>query len=622
VHKDWYVAIVPAGTAFDAAAHRRLDIDPIKIAISEAESNGRARVVLTCARGAMADVADLGGWLHLSRELSDGSLKHMAYGYLLDIPLKTGSGDTEQLEFNCSPVNWTSAENTAVQPYRVVAHADPVLISPERRGDTAEILDGYAKVTHCHRATHTYSVVDIFGTSLPDFSISDPFMPGPERRMTGTPLAAVDVTLETQWTQSGEGSFDATSLIVDQFRDKGEKINTLTGEHLENNWPKPGAGLNGNSGWFVLKSTLTDVTETLVEADFPRRAGPFHGSSKVFNYLDDPNLTSPVPKDVSLPRSWYDAEMVLGWVARQKRRETVTLRLINGCQLAGIGEVKRLTLSCADVTQDDGTAQWATDTTYASGAVVRFGQGYYQATSAHTSGGSFQRDWYNGRWQAVTVNASPIGDRMAETYFRTSRGLQTIFSAIFKARSLIAHSTRCVEVKVRCELTDDLLDITTAATASLSAPHDMLPGGFVKAKVSNVVMLSEQADEYLEVTVLAAVGSGPDSSSGISETGEAWDQIAVELDGASPLPFGDIGGVCFVENGGADQIDYIAANDFDTAAGRTDKDATNPTKLVRDVPTKVTLIMTPMSGRPEFQHFVTVATSPWRGPLQYDMGAE
>ncbi|WP_029029841.1 hypothetical protein [Salinarimonas rosea] len=632
-HRDWGVAFVAPGTAYDSAVHgTRRDAPVEKVTLVEREPDGRARLALTIGRSG-GTLYDPGAarWCFLSRELADGSVVLVAQGYVLPLPLGDGDDDATTLEVNCSPYDYAAGEAAILSALQDLPLYDGVLVAPEARGDKVEVLDGAFSAIHCHRATHAFSRVDLFGVGLPVVTIDTCFSPGPSKAQVGDPLSGVFLELTAEWVERRAGKLDLTDAIRDAFPATDGLIPTLSGEAFANTWWKAGDSFNGDSGYTVVEASLVEWTGDVgpTGVALSRSYGPVTAPGAVYNYVRDPDLTTPLGVELSLEATLWQPTLAFSWYLEQKRVEVASGYLPSGHQGRQAGNNAVLRLRCQDLQRSATGAPWEAGTVYATGDLVTVGWRAYEAASDHAAGDVFGADLAAGRWSEVASNGSPLGSPAATTYFRTARGVATINAALFKARALIADSIRCVEIVFRCPVLDAYLGLTTGSSVRLVTPTDLLPGGEVTAKVYAYELHSSQDDEYLEITLRAAIGSGTavdvaGAEQWLTENAQAWDYIRWAREAGSPPislpPTGSPRSVTTFSNLADVQLAYVQARDYDPDAGRTDPDATDPDVLLREARTTVEIALTQVAGVPDLRHVVPLLVDPYQGPRQFDTG--
>lgn len=622
MRSTYRVALTPDNEPHDQLLHRRSDIDPDEVGINDLESAGRRVISL------VTDLEDPGllmlaerTWVHVSRELADGSLKCVGTGYIDPLTITPVDDDLVTIEVFCSPRDWNTAQAATLQPMKVLPTFDPVLVAPERRDDPVEILDGYAGTIWCDPVTHEFRFVDYFGTGLPVITIEDPDFPGPQAGAATRPVQQVDVAVTVEFLERRTGELSATDAIEDSF--DGGAVATLTPDAFEQSWWRVGDVINGDSGYEVVKSTLVRRDP---EGDEVTEMGPVHGSSGVYNYVQDPDLLNPEPAAMNLLVTYYEAELAFRYKIEQRRVEVARFSVVNGSPFAAGGSVETLELTCEDVSIDDTTPPWKPDTFYPAGAMVLVGSTRWECTLEHQSLSSFAYDraqpdgngGYVFRWSQMSTDASPIGRRDATSYFLTPRGEQTIQAAMLKARAILAASQRHRPFTVNAELTEDLLDLSAACVVDVPAPGE--PGGRIRGKVTSLEIVSHAEDETLQITIAPSAGSGTAVAGDVvvSPTGEAWDRIAYAAYGdQQPEVFPAVSGQARVDFTPAEQIAFIQARDYSPDDGRTDEKETDPANLLRECVTSAELYMTQIAGRDVMVHEIRIDVEPWSGPWMY-----
>lgn len=635
---DPFFAWVNEGETFNPLLHKRSDeeIETVELAASE---DGFAMLTLLVKppEGGMLNPARK-RWGLLSYEKGDGTLVLLARGKVDSFPL---GGDPEEAEirFKCAPGDWEAAQNVVLQASKTGAHWDPVLVAPESRDDPVEILDGQSKVIDFHPATHACALHDILGVGLPTWDVGlNWYDDSLEAENAEPPVSVVEVEVSAQWTQRQSGVLFLKNAIEAAF---GGMPNTLTAEDFQNRWPRVGDGIGNDNGYVVRTSELVRAYPDGESLE----AGPFQGSSDVYNYVTDSQLTAPIARDVMLERAWYDAELSLNWSAEQARHERILIRMTSGVQDPGLGNggVRRISLECQDVTVDETTAPWQPDTSYGVGDVVRVGGRNWKRLVAGISAASWAADFTAfdmetfpptlvQNWERETNDGSPVGGPDRAAYFPIVRGARTLLAACMRGRAVLVESMRCDEVTVQVPL-DDAVEagLCLGMSVQLTVPEGRLAieGSTVKGKVFAYTMRISADEDVAEIVIRCAQGSGkataaPAGSNSSSPTGQAWDVIALPDVSGLPVRQMATGGIVRVRVIGGDdeQAAYLNDNDY-SPPDRTDKDATNPAKLLGDVPTYLVFDLVPLAADDEILLEAEVETVvPFEGPKQIDLGAE
>ncbi len=639
MHGDPYFAWVEEAEVFDQVFHRRRD-EEIEKAVIEADEDGFVTFALTVkppAEGLSKPTRKT--WGILSREQADGTLKLLAKGKVSSFPLG-GDPMRSVFRFTCAPGDWEQKQDAVLQATKDGPGWDSVLVDPALRDDPVEILDGLSSVVAFRPDTHECQLHDIFGVGLPTWNVGRRWIDGSlSGDIAEPPIREVEVIVTASWTQRRSGTINATSAVNGAF--DGGQPNTLTSEEFENRWPRIGDGVGSDNGYVVRDSELTRVYPE-DDALRPVIAGPFQASSDVYSYVTDANLTAPIARDVELERAWYDGELTLTWSAEQARAETVRILLISGVQNHDIGNGGRrvIALECQDVTVDDVTPEWTPDTAYAVGDEVRKGGSKYKRLVAGVSGAYWAADFtyfdhstfpptLRQNWDRQASDNSPIGGPDKGTYLTTERGMQTLLAAAMRGRAVLAEAMRCAEVTFQALLDDAVeagLWIGMNITLSINEGDLAIEGGSVTGKVVSYRMEIAETD-LCEITIRCAPGSGletpaPAGTNAASQTGEAWDVIAlpdVSAAGVKPMATGGIVRVRVIDPVD-NQIEYLEANDY-SPPDRMDPKATDPARLLGDRPTYMVLDLVPLAADDELVFEAEIAAAvPFEGPRQIDLG--
>lgn len=626
--RDWYFAWLSSETeAFDPVAHKVIEVPQASIDIIEEE--GKDAVLVTIKRDALGSSAYAGrSWAMLSFETPDGTLHPVARMKMAKRPL--GQVDeVAELTFSTLPSDFLARRTAGLEPLKVLPAYDPVAIEPSRLDEPNEILDGHQRVAHFDRVTQTFSTPNILGVGLPKrtFTMGDLIGwndgGGITVRQTKTPLRGVRLIISAEWLQAFDGEIAATDAIKGLF--PSGFVETLTGDEFERGWFKAGSAVNGASGYTVIKSKLREVG---VPAGSPKKAGPVRGQKARYNYVDDPDLLN--PRGMGLPIRYYDVELGLAYIVSQKRAETVEILILNNGPGAAEGEIRTLEIKLQNVALDRTTPNFVGLAAYVAGDVVKVGSSTWRSLTNHVSLANFSADRYRieggilvPQWEPLVNDNSPIGGPNRDTYFLTSRGVQTVRSGVLRAMRLIAESQRCVEIEFHVPF-EDVVGMSTAGMAALDVDDDLVPGGYAEGKITRFHVTDPDRASFAKasITIECCTGSGVAPAVGtgpvVNYSGEAWDAVALESwFGQLPESYPEPGGAAQVINGRVDQLTYVQSNDYQKGvAGRNDRTANDPKTLLRQVPTEIVLSLVDLAPRPDMTNAIVVESSGWSGPAQ------
>jgi hypothetical protein len=629
--RDWYIAWLDSETeAFNPVAHAVIDVPQASVSLSEEE--GVDAVTVTVKRDALPSAGYASrSWAMLSWEGPDNVVHPMCRMRLAKRPLGQTDAVTD-LTFLALPSDFVARRSVVLAAMKTLPVFDPVLVDPDKRDDPKEILDGHQRIAHFDRVTQAFTTPSILGVGAPfrtfgpQHLVGWPDGGGVAVRQTETPLAGVRIILTSEWLQRFDGPLDATNAIKGLF--PSGFIETLSGEEIERAWFKPGASVNGVSGYTVIKSKLIQVS---TPAASPKKMGPVRGMKARYNYVDDPDLLN--PRGMGLPVQYYDLELSLHYGVSQKRVERVEILVLNAGAAAEDGEIRTLELKTQDVSLDDITPQFVGPLYYPAGAIVLSGSTPWICLVGHLSKDNFSADLSTivggvqvPQWDRLDNDQSPIGGADRDTYYQTARGEQTIRSAVLKAMRLLAEASRCVEVEFSVPL-QFAWDMSTTWRVRLELDDTLIPGGWCEGKVTRFEISDPSRADFARaiITIKCAAGSGQAPSAGtgggVAYTAEPWDIVELAAwGGQQPQPYPQPGGAAVVINDRAAQLAYIQANDYQRGvAGRNDRTANDPKNLLKQVTTNIVLSLVDLSPRPDMTNVIFIPTSGWSGPRQIQL---
>ena len=639
---DFFIALNDESHIFDPLTDCRFDLEIERAEVS-ADSEDEFVTVKIDTKPHVGGLYKPGQklWAFVSYLHENGTTYLLAKAKIDGFPLSADS-ESHTLVFKCAPSDWEAMQLAVLQPTKAEPHWDDVLVDPESRDDPTEILDGQSRVIAFHPATHACELHDIFGHGLDviDFGL-EWFDDSLSAEISGPALSEVEVSVTATWKQILSGTLLASGAVTDAF---DGTPSTLTPDDFENRWPRVGDGVENQNGYSVIGSSL----KRTYPAGSPAKAGPFSGSSDNYQYITDAQLTAKEARGVELDIAYYDHDLSLSWTAEQTRRETIILLLTSGVQDSSLGKggKQKLALDCQDVTVDDLTTAWMPFTYYPVNALVKQGSVNWRRVHAGVSAASWGEDFsyldtstfpptFRQNWERQSGDQSPIGGIEKDRYFPTTRGHKTLMAAAMKGRAMLADSMRNVEVTFEVPLEDAIeKGLWLGKVARISIPEGRLAieGDHVQGKVTayRMVVSAGEDDHVCSVTIKCALGSGKDTSAPAgtytaSLTGESWDVVAIPSVAAlqpAPMPTGGIIRAR-VENLLSNQIAYVQANDYNPAAGRSDANATDPSKLLSDVPTILSFDLAPLAADDELSLEASITCPiPFEGPRQIDLGGE
>jgi len=175
------------------------------------------------------------------------------------------------LEFIARPFDVVAQKEALAATLRVLPYYDEVVIDPDRRADPEVVLEGYTRIWHYDRETHTLTTSDeISGEDgLVEFDGASEggkvFYDGLGLELSGGPLSRVDMYAEYSWTQMAFGEVEMGAEIVRAFGGGGSGSHGIISTYTvtAGDWPKTGTQLG--DGWFVKAATARNMEDLTVK---------------------------------------------------------------------------------------------------------------------------------------------------------------------------------------------------------------------------------------------------------------------------------------------------------------------------------------------------------------------
>lgn len=489
-----YVAPVAEGVSFNPAIHRSLDFVVRQVRISESEGDFPIAEIEVENSGQRPgrvfisiDTLDDAGAVTGTVLMFDGRLDGWPIG---------PAGAFVTLRYLARRLDWETRRNNVLATFRQLPFQDPLFGD---LSDPVEALDALPVKVHWDRANGLPVMSSIVSGPLYIDLGSAWRRDSLQLDMIGRPLAAVDVVVTAEWESRELIEFSLANLFFAAGGNWG--MSTLTPQAVFEDWPRPGDTVGG--GYVVTASGLgVRGTPNNAPASYSfQQAGNEKKSYK-------PGDNAPIP--MTFPVTYLNPAITVIGARSIARRETISFRLLNGGQAAGIGDIEKIEMSLSGLALDPLSPEWQSDTFYGVGAAVTFAGYLWQCNIAHVSTSSLWSDLRapNGaaRWSLSFQWGAALPSPAADQFFVSDRGAQAVDHAVLVAMTKIAASQRCVEAKVECDLAD-ALHIRCAAEVRLEGP-DIPGGGELFGKVTSYTITLADGLSDLEITLGCSAGSG------------------------------------------------------------------------------------------------------------------
>ncbi len=247
----YFAWVNPWETTFDAGTMLRFDEDIFSFELKHDEGQVATLscVIKNPRIGLLNASRKLWAWLAYRKR--DSTIKPLFFGTIVSVP---GDMFAEliTIKFNARPHDYIERKQAVAEALKIRPYYDPVFLDEAHRDDPDAILEGWSKLYHVDRTSHTVTVSDILegedGTVTFDAGMG--FRDSVKMELGECPLDMIQVQADVKWTQRTIGHIIGPSVFVQSY----------TGASFKNDWPKPGADLGG--GWKVEQSYVNDVLDT------------------------------------------------------------------------------------------------------------------------------------------------------------------------------------------------------------------------------------------------------------------------------------------------------------------------------------------------------------------------
>ncbi|MDR1561255.1 MAG: hypothetical protein LBS23_02775, partial [Holosporaceae bacterium] len=248
------------------------------------------------------------------------------------------------------------------------------------------------------------------------------------------PYKQINVKLSASWIQHAFGIIDIYPMIAAKF--SANLVNSFTNikTGIENL-----CKTSGKSGYTLIRCNMKEIN--------PNATGILNSYPLISPdcYLQEDE--SSLKKKVNFKRFYFNGELIFSWNYKQKRMETVNVKVIN--KKSKYGREKNLFLRLNAVQIPKNLPIWNHFTYYGHSETVLHNGNIFECQGAHVS----KKEFEEGKWKLIKKIPDALGDDSCGSFFATDRGKNAIRYALQKAIALMNYSSRyvaiefCVEAK-------------------------------------------------------------------------------------------------------------------------------------------------------------------------------
>lgn len=523
-------------------------------------------------------------------------------------------GSFGEIELLARPTDFMEKMIALQRTSRVAPYWDGLWVRSDKHQNFEEIQDVRTASLYCDSRTGDLSYSDWFEGTKTIHIGEHFFQQSLQIKLTKPPLKACTINVHAHWIQSDRGIANLSPQIRRAF--PLGKISTYTQKSLLKKWPEPQRRL-GRSGLWILKSKLKPMIPCVPL--YPLYSPPLslgtEGQKRLFR----------------IKRYWFKPILWVRWQIRQKRRETLSVTLSHDVQpiFPGGGEHKTIDFTLHNINPDPNVYMWQPNHFYEQGTKTAHEGIIYKCKVNHISRTHFE----GSQWAFKKPFHTPLGNPARASFFLTDRGYQAAEHAMERAKVILAHSARCLEVSF--EGTWDVLkEVTTDHSLTLSDPR--LPGGSVTGKVvkHTLIAVGETGERMACVTLLCSAGtrkvrtveSSPESTYGLENYGEMGyqvhqNQICSTPSGLSYFRYDEQQPPTYVERSPVLKNVQLTHGPTDQEAKMLENTYSSPESLQKTLTqnsTRLQLFFRDMRTRERLDHLIRVRmASGWSAPFQY-----
>jgi hypothetical protein len=375
-----------------------------------------------------ADVLSDKKYAKIGMQTASGGVKLIFTGRLIAFPVGFGSATT-QLEFIAEPDNYQAQlsefSRKKFRKHQLINYHrrrennilfDDLFFSSRDLANPTIFLEGGNKIFHWNMKNGELSLSDI-NKGRKNFVVnSDAILQNSLKvRMAREPYGVINLKISADWVQHEYGMIDLLPMIAEKFERR--TINSLTNMKfgLENIFREK----NG------YKLTYCNIKENR------------HSVSPVFWVQENETAER---KKVQFKRFYFDGKLVVNWIYKQKRKETVGVKILNPS--SPHGREKNIFLRLNAIQLPKKYPIWNYFTYYGCSDKIQHKGEIWECTSSHVSGENFEQD----KWKFIQKIPDALRDDTSSSFFATNRGKNALKYAMQKAIALANYSSRYIEI--------------------------------------------------------------------------------------------------------------------------------------------------------------------------------
>lgn len=494
---------------FDESIHAVNDLDIFTLEISQEEGQF-SKAIIEIENPGTSYLLSLGKKNIIISEAQNGFVTPIFRGSLVSVPSRI-SGQYATLEFIGKGNQTDEAINALASQLRAGDFYDNLYVDDDNN-DPEIAIEASPLEYFVDRKTLNVSFSHIL-TGSKYIDIQDNFLEDSfDMEIGELPVSQLKQVVEVEFEQRAVGKTNIAGQIKNRFvqkfgTDNFGRIETLTPEDFEANFPTEGIGQN--TGWSLVESdfSLFDVTDEFLRS--------VDGVEQVYNEEFFNFEAKNYSDSININIYKYNLQrLMMRYDYRQPRKERLLLTVNSNFQPV-VGDVERTEtladLLLNDILEDKVTPDWNEQVNYFVGDVIRHNGRNYKCLIDHVSKTFFELIRIQANfviltlWQVEELDNSALRDARRSSYFTTDRGHKSIKHGLERLKTQLLERSRFITITFETEY-DLLKDIDTDTTIRLTS--DKIPNGAAIGKVINYSINAINGVKFVRCSIGVSIGTG------------------------------------------------------------------------------------------------------------------
>lgn len=317
-------------------------------------------------------------------------------------------------------------------------------------------------------------------------------------RIAREPYKTINLKLRASWIQYEYGNVDLLPMIAQKFERR--LINSFT------NIKSGIANLfSEKNGYRLAYCNINEINPNAagVLSDCPVLSPDFYYQANA----------AAERKKVRFKRFYFDGKLVIDWAYKQKRVETVNVKVVN--KSVDQGREKNIYLKLKAIQAPKKYPVWNCFTYYGEGDKTQYKNEIFECSSASVSNENFEPE----KWRLVQKMPDALRDDSSSSFFATARGKNAIKYAAQKAIALINYSSRYVEIDF-CVEAKKFID--ASVDDQITILDDRFSNGRIAGKIVKTRFIGDAERKIIKFTIGCATAD-------VSQNFEKLNGVKIEI---------------------------------------------------------------------------------------------